>query len=191
VALRPTQTRRASLAQILRADRRRTSDCAPAPYDPKQPALGRAGDLSRPLSADPALAQRYATLKRSLAARYADDREAYTAAKANFIRTVLYEKALRTHTHRDDRTGSACGDVSDGCQSAGRHTASSDPPGSEVKPPAAGEVEWLDRHRATRCLNRHPSFVEVLGANHNERRSRLLSRIGLESEGDVAALTST
>jgi GrpB-like predicted nucleotidyltransferase (UPF0157 family) len=44
------------------------------------------------LRADPALAQRYATLKRSLAARYADDREAYTAAKGNFIRAVLQQQ---------------------------------------------------------------------------------------------------
>jgi len=53
----------------------------------------------------------------------------------------------------------------------------------EVKPPAAGEVEWLDSHRATRCLNRHPGFVEVLGANQHERRARLLSRIGLRIRG--------
>lgn len=58
----------------------------------------------------------------------------------------------------------------------------------EVKPPAAGEVEWLDSHRATRCLSRHRGFLEVLGANHNERCARLPSRIGLESEGDAAAL---
>jgi GrpB-like predicted nucleotidyltransferase (UPF0157 family) len=44
------------------------------------------------LRADSALAQRYAALKRSLAARYADDREAYTAAKGNFIRAVLQQQ---------------------------------------------------------------------------------------------------
>ncbi len=44
------------------------------------------------LRADPALAQHYATLKRSLAAQYADDREAYTAAKGNFIRAVLQQR---------------------------------------------------------------------------------------------------
>jgi len=44
------------------------------------------------LRADPALAQRYTTLKQSLATRYADDREAYTAAKGNFIRAVLQQQ---------------------------------------------------------------------------------------------------
>jgi GrpB-like predicted nucleotidyltransferase (UPF0157 family) len=38
------------------------------------------------LRADPALAQEYATLKRSLAVRYRDDREAYTEAKAAFVK---------------------------------------------------------------------------------------------------------
>ncbi len=38
------------------------------------------------LRADPALAQEYATLKRSLAARHRDDREAYTEAKAAFVK---------------------------------------------------------------------------------------------------------
>ena len=44
------------------------------------------------LRADPALAQRYTTLKRLLATRYAGDREAYTAAKGNFIRAVLQQQ---------------------------------------------------------------------------------------------------
>jgi GrpB-like predicted nucleotidyltransferase (UPF0157 family) len=35
------------------------------------------------------LTARYAALKRDLAAQYADDREAYTAAKSDFIRAVL------------------------------------------------------------------------------------------------------
>jgi GrpB-like predicted nucleotidyltransferase (UPF0157 family) len=48
------------------------------------------------LRADPALAQRYTTLKQSLATRYADDREAYTAAKGNFIRAVLQQQRVRT-----------------------------------------------------------------------------------------------
>lgn len=41
------------------------------------------------LRADPALRRRYAALKRELAARYRTDREAYTAAKSDFVRTVL------------------------------------------------------------------------------------------------------
>lgn len=44
------------------------------------------------LRADPALAQRYATLKQTLAVRHADDREAYTAAKSDFVRTVLAQQ---------------------------------------------------------------------------------------------------
>jgi GrpB-like predicted nucleotidyltransferase (UPF0157 family) len=41
------------------------------------------------LRADPALAARYAALKRDLAARFGDDREAYTEHKGPFIRAVL------------------------------------------------------------------------------------------------------
>jgi GrpB-like predicted nucleotidyltransferase (UPF0157 family) len=41
------------------------------------------------LRADPTLTADYAALKRVLAANYADDREAYTAAKSDFIRAVL------------------------------------------------------------------------------------------------------
>jgi GrpB-like predicted nucleotidyltransferase (UPF0157 family) len=41
------------------------------------------------LRADPGLAESYASLKRDLAARFPDDREAYTDAKADFIRTTL------------------------------------------------------------------------------------------------------
>ena len=41
------------------------------------------------LRADPALVHRYAQLKRTLAAEHANDREAYTAGKADFVRSVL------------------------------------------------------------------------------------------------------
>jgi GrpB-like predicted nucleotidyltransferase (UPF0157 family) len=41
------------------------------------------------LRADPSLTANYTELKRILAAKYADDREAYTAAKSDFIPTVL------------------------------------------------------------------------------------------------------
>jgi GrpB-like predicted nucleotidyltransferase (UPF0157 family) len=42
------------------------------------------------LRGDPDTAEAYVTLKRDLAARFADDREAYTDAKSDFI-----ERALR------------------------------------------------------------------------------------------------
>lgn len=41
------------------------------------------------LRADPADARRYAALKTDLAARFADDREAYTEAKGGFIADIL------------------------------------------------------------------------------------------------------
>jgi len=41
------------------------------------------------LRGDPGLVQRYAALKQQLAAEHADDREAYTAAKTDFVRAVL------------------------------------------------------------------------------------------------------
>lgn len=41
------------------------------------------------LRADPATAKEYESLKRDLAQRFADDREAYTDAKADFIRRVV------------------------------------------------------------------------------------------------------
>jgi GrpB-like predicted nucleotidyltransferase (UPF0157 family) len=41
------------------------------------------------LRADPALAGRYAELKRDLSTRFRDDREAYTEHKAPFVREVL------------------------------------------------------------------------------------------------------
>lgn len=41
------------------------------------------------LRADPLLVRRYADLKRKLAAEHAADREAYTAGKADFVRSVL------------------------------------------------------------------------------------------------------
>lgn len=37
-------------------------------------------------------AQRYVTLKQTLAVRHADDREAYTAAKSDFVRSVLAQQ---------------------------------------------------------------------------------------------------
>ena len=43
------------------------------------------------LRADPALARRYASLKRELAASLGGDRDAYTEAKSGFIRGVLAE----------------------------------------------------------------------------------------------------
>jgi len=46
------------------------------------------------LRADPALAAEYAALKRALAARYPEDREAYTEAKAPFIKRVEVEPLL-------------------------------------------------------------------------------------------------
>jgi GrpB-like predicted nucleotidyltransferase (UPF0157 family) len=45
------------------------------------------------LRADPALTADYATLKRALAAKYADNREAYSAAKSYFVRTVIERSA--------------------------------------------------------------------------------------------------
>lgn len=45
------------------------------------------------LRADPRLAADYATLKRALAARHPNDREAYTAGKSTFIATILSESA--------------------------------------------------------------------------------------------------
>lgn len=41
------------------------------------------------LRADPLLVRRYADLKRKLAAEHAADREAYTAGKADFVRSVF------------------------------------------------------------------------------------------------------
>jgi GrpB-like predicted nucleotidyltransferase (UPF0157 family) len=41
------------------------------------------------LRADPALAARYAALKRELAARFPEDRDGYTDAKSEFIRAAL------------------------------------------------------------------------------------------------------
>jgi GrpB-like predicted nucleotidyltransferase (UPF0157 family) len=43
------------------------------------------------LRADPETAERYAKLKRELADRFPEDREAYTEAKTDFIRAVLDE----------------------------------------------------------------------------------------------------
>lgn len=41
------------------------------------------------LRADPEVAEEYAALKRTLASRFPEDREAYTDAKSDFIRRVL------------------------------------------------------------------------------------------------------
>ena len=46
-------------------------------------------DFRDRLRADPALRDRYATLKRRLAAEHADDREAYTEAKSAFITSAI------------------------------------------------------------------------------------------------------
>jgi GrpB-like predicted nucleotidyltransferase (UPF0157 family) len=46
------------------------------------------------LRTDPGRAERYATLKRELAGRFPEDREAYTEAKTDFIRAVLGEAQL-------------------------------------------------------------------------------------------------
>lgn len=57
--------------------------------------VDRAAELERRLRfrdclrADPALAEEYATLKRALSERHREDREAYTDAKADFIRDTL------------------------------------------------------------------------------------------------------
>jgi GrpB-like predicted nucleotidyltransferase (UPF0157 family) len=48
------------------------------------------------LRGDPATAREYEALKRNLAQRFADDREAYTDAKADFIRLVVERDGL-TH----------------------------------------------------------------------------------------------
>ncbi len=47
------------------------------------------------LRADPKLAESYAALKTRLASRLADDREAYTAGKAPFVRAVLEHQKAR------------------------------------------------------------------------------------------------
>jgi GrpB-like predicted nucleotidyltransferase (UPF0157 family) len=41
------------------------------------------------LRGDSGLVQQYVALKQQLAAEHADDREAYTAAKTDFVRSVL------------------------------------------------------------------------------------------------------
>lgn len=47
------------------------------------------------LLADPSLDDAYAALKRDLAARHLTDRERYSAAKADFVCTVLEQSAAR------------------------------------------------------------------------------------------------
>jgi GrpB-like predicted nucleotidyltransferase (UPF0157 family) len=53
------------------------------------PALARHLALRDRLRADPEAAGAYADLKRSLAARFGDDRAAYTDAKSAFIEALL------------------------------------------------------------------------------------------------------
>lgn len=51
------------------------------------------------LRGDEALRKQYQALKQQLAQQYPDDRDAYTDAKSEFIRTVLGEtSARRDHT---------------------------------------------------------------------------------------------
>lgn len=49
------------------------------------------------LRADPALARRYDALKRTLASAHVNDREAYTAGKADFVRSVLQRSRGAAH----------------------------------------------------------------------------------------------
>jgi GrpB-like predicted nucleotidyltransferase (UPF0157 family) len=49
-------------------------------------------DLRDRLRGDPRVSRRYACLKRELAERYRDDREAYTEAKSAFVLAVLGER---------------------------------------------------------------------------------------------------
>jgi GrpB-like predicted nucleotidyltransferase (UPF0157 family) len=53
------------------------------------PAWRERIDFRDALRRDPALARRYLALKQALAAAHRQDREAYTAAKSDFIREVL------------------------------------------------------------------------------------------------------
>jgi GrpB-like predicted nucleotidyltransferase (UPF0157 family) len=56
---------------------------------PDTPRWGEQLAFRDALRADPELAQAYAALKRTLARRHADDREAYTAAKTAFVHAAL------------------------------------------------------------------------------------------------------
>lgn len=49
------------------------------------------------LRSDPALAAEYAALKRDLAARFPDDRSAYTDGKSGFVERVLAARSSRPH----------------------------------------------------------------------------------------------
>jgi GrpB-like predicted nucleotidyltransferase (UPF0157 family) len=62
------------------------------------------------LRADPALADEYVALKRALAARYPEDREAYTEAKAPFIRRVEAGPLALPQGQPAGCNASACGD---------------------------------------------------------------------------------
>jgi GrpB-like predicted nucleotidyltransferase (UPF0157 family) len=52
-------------------------------------------DFRDALRRDPALARRYLALKQALALAHRQDREAYTAAKSDFVRSVLGELRIR------------------------------------------------------------------------------------------------
>ena len=54
------------------------------------------------LRADPRLVQRYAALKKGLASQYVNDREAYTAGKADFIAAVLGVAMTAEHDSKLD-----------------------------------------------------------------------------------------
>lgn len=71
---------------LPRQDRRIAHLHTVASEDPRFAAMLRFRDRLR---ADPDLARRYAALKRDLAAQHPDDREAYTAAKAEFVIRVV------------------------------------------------------------------------------------------------------
>ena len=65
---------------------------------PEQHELDRHLRFRDRLRADPTLACEYAALKRRLAGRFANDREAYTEAKRQFIQTNC---VVRCHALRD------------------------------------------------------------------------------------------
>lgn len=57
------------------------------------------------LRRDPELVERYAALKRGLAAEHAQDREAYTAAKEDFVNAVLHRPPTRDPSPPRSGTG--------------------------------------------------------------------------------------
>jgi GrpB-like predicted nucleotidyltransferase (UPF0157 family) len=62
--------------------------------EPDDPEWGARLAFRDALRAQPKLAREYELLKRELAARFRDDREAYTEAKAGFVREVLARVSL-------------------------------------------------------------------------------------------------